>query len=155
MKALLLGSRFITSKISVIIPVETSYTAESGPALSCVCGTSKVGAAASWDCPHSAVRCVIGNLRYLGLLVPRAFFGTESYNWKELSLSDAAPEIISHASQNQQDSTAVATTNTDPQGWGMSFHTALHGYSCCSWFCLKNTWFPCILQLCPMKQYWW
>jgi len=83
----------------VIILVETSYTAESCPTLSCVHGTGEARAAVSWVCPHSAVRHVTGNLR---LLVPRACFGTESYNGKDLSLSDAAPEIINHTSWNQQ-----------------------------------------------------
>lgn len=42
-------------------------------------------------------------------------FGTESYSWKELSLSDAALEIINQDPWNQQDLGAVIAINTDPQ----------------------------------------
>lgn len=57
--------------------------------------------ATSWVCPHSAVRSVT---RIPRLLVTHSSFGTDSYNWKEPNLSDAALEIIRHYSQKQQDS---------------------------------------------------
>lgn len=151
MTALLLGRRFITSKVSLIVLVETSCRAESCPTLSCINGTSEERAATSWVCPHSAVRSATAIPR---LLVSHSFFGTGSSSWKELSLSDAALEIINQGPWNQQDLGAVTAINTDPQGWGVSSHTAFGGFTCCSWH-LTGTWFHWTLQLCPMKQYWW
>lgn len=51
----------------MIVLAETSYRAESCPALSCVHGPSGVRAATSQVGPHGAVRCVTGNLKTAGV----------------------------------------------------------------------------------------